>query len=280
MMSDTYSNRVKDLTGLKVGRLEVIGFDHIKESPKTGRRESMWKCRCSCGNEIVVAGSNLTYMYKKGQNTSCGCAKRERAAGLKKTHGLRHTRLNRIYRGMADRCTNTKGRDYQKYGARGIYIVPEWYTPGVEGNPGFVNFYNWAIENGYHDPLPGEDRSTHLTIDRKDNDGPYAPWNCQWVPYENQATNRRSTKMIYDGEEWRVHAHFEDHYGLPRATVHARLAAGWTPSAIVYAAKHPELKLRMLKKHECELRGVPEKLSYVDCDGFIRMIPYIPQDEE
>ena len=85
--------------------------------------------------------------------------------------------------------------------------------------------------------------------------------------------------MIHDGEEWRVHAHFEDHYGLPRATVHARLHAGWTPSAIVYAAKHPELKLRMLKKHECELRGVPEK-SYVDCDGFIRMIPYIPQDEE
>lgn len=60
---------VKDLIGQKFNKLTVIernGSDH--------RGEAQWKCKCECGNEIVVLGSNL----RTGHTTSCGCERRSR----------------------------------------------------------------------------------------------------------------------------------------------------------------------------------------------------------
>ena len=62
-------SRTKDLTGQRFTRLIVI---ERAESSKSGL--AMWKCKCDCGNECVVSGSNL----RKGHSKSCGCLKKDK----------------------------------------------------------------------------------------------------------------------------------------------------------------------------------------------------------
>ena len=53
-----------DLTGRRFGRLTVIGLADTKLSGQYA-----WRCRCDCGNEIIVRGSTL----RSGRTKSCGC---------------------------------------------------------------------------------------------------------------------------------------------------------------------------------------------------------------
>ena len=59
--------RVKDLTGMKFGRLTVI------ERAENKGGKVHWLCKCECGNETIVRGISL----KNGRTTSCGCYKRQ-----------------------------------------------------------------------------------------------------------------------------------------------------------------------------------------------------------
>lgn len=69
------SNGIKpkdDLSGNKYGRLTVIKqVDDIVNNK--GHHITMWLCKCDCGNEKIVRGSNL----KSGNSQSCGCTNRE-----------------------------------------------------------------------------------------------------------------------------------------------------------------------------------------------------------
>lgn len=57
----------EDLTGRIFGKLTVI---EVAGRLKTGH--TLWRCKCDCGNEIVVRGSLLTH----GHTKSCGCISR------------------------------------------------------------------------------------------------------------------------------------------------------------------------------------------------------------
>src|SRR5713101_1171101 len=63
--------RLNDLTGMRFGRLVVIGR---ADNDKNG--SAQWHCRCDCGEKRVVRGSDL----RNGHSTSCGCFQREPAA--------------------------------------------------------------------------------------------------------------------------------------------------------------------------------------------------------
>ncbi|MFI3227812.1 MAG: zinc-ribbon domain-containing protein [Clostridia bacterium] len=56
----------KDITGKRFGRLTVLEHAGVK-------KESIWKCQCDCGNEIMVIQTNLM----NGKTTSCGCKRDE-----------------------------------------------------------------------------------------------------------------------------------------------------------------------------------------------------------
>ena len=164
-------SRVKDLTGLKFGRLTVI---KRAGSNKDGR--ATWVCTCECGEISIKTGKLLL----NGHCKSCGCGEYESRVNNITSHRLSNTRLYTIWRGMKQRCYYPKHKDYHNYGARGIIICDDWLS-------NFEFFYNWAITNGYQD---------NLTIDRINVNGNYEPNNCRWVTWREQRLNQRPRKRV------------------------------------------------------------------------------------
>ena len=108
---------------------------------------------------------------------SCGCIWREVITATKKTHGMTGTRIYRLWSMMLDRCRNPNSDYYSNYGGRGIAVCDRWQS--------FENFYK---DMG--------DRPAGKTLERVDNDGPYAPWNCEWASCQVQARNKRKQSVL------------------------------------------------------------------------------------
>lgn len=89
------------------------------------------------------------------------------------------TRLYRIWSNMKSRCCNPNVPAYERYGARGVVVCPEWMD--------FDGFEVWALASGY---------SAGLEIDRVDSTGNYDPSNCRWVNDAEQSRNRGSVIWI------------------------------------------------------------------------------------
>jgi len=102
-------------------------------------------------------------------------------------HGLSYTKIYGKWEGIVQRTQNPKEKNYKNYGGRGILLCPEWRD--------FINFYTWAISNGYND---------NLTIDRINGDGNYEPNNCRWITQSENAKNVGSRKRNKN-KDWGVY---------------------------------------------------------------------------
>lgn len=163
--------KTDDMTGLRFGRLQVLGFSHMGPYGK-----SYWLCECDCGNETIVSRTHLL----DGHVTSCGCWNRDSAT----IHGMSHEPLYHTWVSMRQRCQNERQKAYVRYGARHIFVCDEWQS--------FKNFQEWAMSNGYEHGL---------TIDRINNDDGYYPENCRWVDRITQANNTSTNRFItYNGD--------------------------------------------------------------------------------
>jgi hypothetical protein len=209
-----------NLLGKKFGKLTVIeeAEPRIYES---GHRRNMWKCQCECGNITIVPVDKLT----GGHTQSCGCLHRKKVGeNNKKTktkHGLSKSRIHNIWRGMNYRCNNEDGLYFKDYGGRGIKICDEWANSNTDG---FINFYNWAINNGYSD---------ELSIDRIDVNGNYEPSNCRWATLKEQANNKRSTiTLTVDGITHSI-SEWSELTGINKDTIETRKRLGWSDKEAV-----------------------------------------------
>ena len=163
---------IKDLTRLRFGRLRVAALHPIRD--KSG--QALWVCVCNCGNETVVAGSDL----RRRTTVSCGCYRMDNARKTQNRKFLKHSharngftsRTYNAWRGMMRRCYTTTDKAYKYYGARGIKVCKRWRV-----------FKNFLADMG--EVPPGR------SLDRIDNDGNYTPKNCRWATHFTQIHNRR-----------------------------------------------------------------------------------------
>ena len=167
---------MKDLTEEDLPKpilLEDLGMMFATEESKRKIRFGIYKCGF-CGTNFKANTNDINRGYIK----SCGCYHKRRASETNKTHGLIGIKLYHIWVQIKGRTLNSKHKQYNDYGGRGITIYDEWKND-------FMSFYNWALSNGYSDKL---------SIDRIDNDGNYEPENCRWTTRIIQGRNQRIRK--------------------------------------------------------------------------------------
>jgi hypothetical protein len=143
-----------DLNGMRFGRLTVLaraGWGGGKH------RMPAWLCRCACGGEKVVTGSNL----KQSQTESCGCLQSE--SERNRTHGLTDSPEYGIWVAMQSSCLNPTQKGFKSRGSRGIEVCEQWLG----------SFEVFIADVGMR-PTPKH------WLRRKDTRGNFEPGNVHW----------------------------------------------------------------------------------------------------
>lgn len=201
------AHRLKDRTGLRYGRLLVLGWSGLK----TKKGEYVWLCRCDCGKEHSTGGDSL----HGGNARSCGCLKSESSAKTGRSHrihGLTGEPMFNLWCRIHDRCENPKNYGFNNYGGRGIRLCSRWLCPET-----FIKDVLTAL---------GE-KPAGFSLDRINNDGNYEPGNVRWASRTEQNNNTRGNRQIEFRGETRNLNQWEKHLGFPPDSLRHRLRRGW-----------------------------------------------------
>lgn len=190
-----------DIAGRRFGYLVAIAATGTKDK----HHQCLWRCQCDCGKTTI----RPTACLLSGNTKSCGCQKYGKSA----THGHHPiTGKSRTYvswLAMKVRCDKPSYPQYRDYGGRGITYDPRW-----------ARFDNFLADMG--EATPG------MSLDRKDNDGPYTRNNCRWATRLEQAQNKRNTiEVDHNGEKISLRRYCDIH-NLPYDLIKTRLRRlGW-----------------------------------------------------
>lgn len=157
-------NAPADLTNKLFCRLYVLN----RSTTNTRGGKPRWDCICNCGTRCTVAAADLI----SGDTLSCGCYRKDRILRHGAARKGKVTAEYRSWHAMLQRCTNPDSNGYKNYGGRGIRVCKRW-----------LKFENFLADMGPRPP--------GLTLDRRNNDGPYRKGNCRWATRKQQAQNRR-----------------------------------------------------------------------------------------
>lgn len=196
----------KNLATRRFGRLIVIA--PIRQDIY---KRWKWVCVCDCGAVVSVLSGQLQNGTK-----SCGCLLREAIT----RHGKSGTRVERIYNGMKQRCTNPKNTGFAGYGGRGIACK-------------FTSFEEFYAEAGDW-PGPG------YSIDRYPNtNGHYEKGNIRWATKIEQGNNRRNNRLLTFNGQTHTIAEWTNQRGWRGTLIHDRLELGWSEERALTASVRP-----------------------------------------
>lgn len=168
-------------------------------------RLAVW--RCDCGRMVVMGVRTLA--------KDCGCGRGAEATRPAEDHRAAGTPLYRAWAGMKARCGDASN---DRYGGRGITVCERWAQ----------SFTAFAEDMG---PRPFEGAS----LDRINNDRGYEPGNVRWATQVEQNRNKGNNRLVTAFGVTRCVAEWSEVYGVPRATIRARLEAGWPAERAVSA---------------------------------------------
>lgn len=183
------------------------------------------KCCARCGAQFEAQRPAWTYceLCAERRRVSAGSGQR-RTRGpsrglLRSARAAAPSRFNRrpprpphplkfLWKSMLQRCLNRRHPDYPHYGGRGITVCRRWRR----------SFAAFCEDVGKRPP--------GTTLDRIDNEGPYAPGNMRWATRREQAHNRRSSRLITWRGETLVLSEWARRAGLNSGTLASRLRRG------------------------------------------------------
>jgi len=126
-----------------------------------------------------------------------------------KKQGRKRTPEYRVWMSMRTRCRNPNHKFFHRYGGRGIIVCDRWDR--------FENFFSDM----------GSRPTPHHTLDRKDNNGPYAPHNCKWATRREQANNTPRNRIIeFRGRRLSL-TQWAREIGINGSSLAERLESGW-----------------------------------------------------
>ena len=167
------NKRMKDLTGVKRGRLTALYPSH-----KDNQDAVIWMFQCDCGNQHSARGAD----FSMGKVLSCGCYQEE----SRFTHGLSNSKEYGVWRGIKYRCyESNREHEVRNYQDRGITMSEDWKN---------------SFEKFYEDigPIPDS-----YEIDGIDNNAGYSKENCRLVPKKINLQNKRDSYIwCYNGKEY------------------------------------------------------------------------------
>jgi len=165
------------------------------------------------------------YRHNKGgfnsQCKDCQTAYNRSEAGRAAAKRYRsNTPLHPIWGDMHDRCRNKRDAAYKNYGGRGIKVCERWNK-----------FENFLADMG-------PTYQSGLTIERRDNDGPYCVENSCWATRAEQAVNRRNNHLLtYHGKTQPI-AVWARELGMRPDTLWSRLHLGWPIERVLSEPVH------------------------------------------
>ena len=162
--------------------IKELGMRYPTEKSRNRISFGLFECQY-CGKEFVTSISSTR--RRKGGTRSCGCLVKKNLT----THGLGYHRFFFKWNAMKSRCYNSKDKQYEEYGGRGITICEEWLN--------IKNFISWC--EATYPNIEG------ISLDRIDNDKGYSPENCRWADKTTQAINQRmhrNNTSGYVGIHW------------------------------------------------------------------------------
>ena len=180
--------------GVKRHRLTLVRIVGIGDARKA-------ECICDCGELTTVFPRDF------GRTKSCGCIRKDAST----THGMIKHPIYNTWGHMKERCYSRSATNYKDYGGRGITVCDRWLE---------------SFENFRDDMLPTW--APGLSLERKDNDGPYSPGNCKWATRKEQQRNKRCTVsgIIY-GDLLTLPEAIELYGAVKRDIARGRIKRGW-----------------------------------------------------